>query len=239
MQFYKVEPDPRLSEMADGRYTWYLPSVTCEACGRSSGGYIAGYPNLDIHGKLHESAYQLRSPVTCSEFEALKQPLVPIAEKGRPLLPGLGFGPFRGTVKHTEKRDFMWVWSTELLPREPAWAVLTQKVMGLRCGPAVMRDRKTNEVRQDYRRVFDLEMINCLMRGAIQPAFECKQCASCGVGIKDDDAPLVLRRSAIPHGTVLFVPKEFPRLIIASEVFAEAARDARLNNISFSPVAAE
>ena len=239
MQLYRVDPKPRLSDMADGRYTWYLPSVKCNACGKSSGGLIAGNPNLDIGGTLDETLYQLRPLVTCSEFEALKQPLVPIAGMDRPLLPGMGFGPFRGTVKHTEKRDFLWVWSTELLPREPAWEVLAETGLRLSTGPAVMRDRKTNEVRQDYRRLFDLEMIDCLVRGAVQPGGDCTQCASCGVGTSDDDAPLVFRRNAIPDGTVLFAPKEFPRIIIASEDFVEAVKEARFNNISFSPVAVE
>ena len=225
--------------MADGRYTWYLPSVRCNACGKSSGGLIAGHPNLDIGGKLDETPYQLRPLVTCSEFQALKQPLVSIAEKDRALFPGMGFGPFRGTVKHTEKRDFIWVWSTQLLPTEAAWEMLSQTGLRLRTGRAVMRDRKTNEVRRDYCRIFDLELINCLVRGAVQPGGDCTQCASCGVGISDDDAHLVFRRNAIPDGTVLFAPKEFPRIIIASEDFVGAVKVARFNNMSFSPVAVE
>src|ERR1043166_52007 len=50
----------------------------------------------------------------------------------------MGFGPFRGTVTHSEKRDFIWVWLQELLPSESTWEALIKKGLNLCTGPAVM-----------------------------------------------------------------------------------------------------
>jgi hypothetical protein len=263
MKLYKVEPKPRLSESADGRFTWSLPVVRCEECDALVGTHI-GYPNLDISGTLDGKRYELPSPVSWSQFEDLKGPLAEIAGRKSPLFPGVRFGPFRGTVKHTEKRDFVWVWLQELLPRESAWERLTQMGLKFPTGPAIMRDRKTQEIRKDYQRIVEVPLVSCVDPQSFEKTNEeeSRQRAEFGARLgvpaqfiqSDDKEPrscskcrlamgegrrlgeLILTRASIPQGTLLFVPQEVPGFIIASEEFAQAVRQARLTNISFEPV---
>lgn len=77
-----------------------------------------------------------------AEFEKLKEPLQKMVGAERHVYPSIGFGPFRGTVKYTEKRDFVWVWLEELFPRESVYQQLTELGLKIPTGPAIMKDRK-------------------------------------------------------------------------------------------------
>ena len=244
MNLFKVVRRPRLADQASGTYTWILPGVNCDVC-KKPVGQPSGYPNLDIRGKLDEDPYTLRYPgdpkgprgrVSWAEYERLKEPLQKLLGTDKPLFPGVGFGTFRGSVVHTEKRDFVWVWLEDLLPRESTYEQLTQAGLKIATGPAIMKDRKTREVREDYRRIVDLPIVPCMAIQTLEFTSESRDCPKCGLVIVKRPERLFLKKDAIPRDVHLFTPEETGS-IIASEEFATTVTKLKMSNIAFEPVA--
>lgn len=233
MKLFKVIPNPWPSELADGKHSWYLPGVRCAVCNKLMGMNV-GYANLDIAGRLDPKPYELRHPVSWAEFEHLKEALEPFAEKEQRLSPSMGFGPFLGSVKHTEKRDFVWVWLHQLLPRENVHELLMQAGLRIDTGPAIMRDRKTREVRSDYRRIVELKVVSCLAAQTFESAGS-TECAGCGKRLKKSPEQVFLEKRYIPENLPLFMPERLS-WIIASAEFVEAVTRLKPKNIAFKPV---
>jgi hypothetical protein len=243
VKLFRVVPKPRLADQADGKYTWRLPGVNCDVCKKPIG-QPSGYPNLDIRGKLDEDLFTLRFPgdpkgprgrISWDEYEQLKTKLQKLLGADKPLFPGMGFGPFRGSVVHTEKRDFVWVWPEELLPSESTYEKLTQAGLQIPTGPANIKDRKTGEVREDYRRIVDLRIVACMAIQTLEFTAESRQCRKCGLVIVKRPERLFLKKDAVPRSLTLFTPEETGS-IIATEDFASTVAKLKFSNIAFEPV---
>jgi len=232
MKLFRVEPKPRWADQADGAFTWKLPSFKCPTCNLLQSEWF-GYPNLSLQGKVEEGLYQARL-VTKYDYLQLARTVESLFPDCPPLYPGTGFGPFRGTVGHGEKRDCLWVSPQKLLLKETAYDQLAESGLRIGTGPAVMEDFKTYQARPEYRRVVDLKVICCMAVQTIEFA-EFRNCSECGVRVLKRPERLFLKKKAIPEDLPLFMVRETAS-IIANEEFAKAVKSLKVKNTAFEPV---
>ena len=242
MKFFRVEPKNRMAEQAHGKYTWRLPAVRCGTCNRHIGERF-GYASLDISSKLDEEPYTLRQPgdprgprglASRTEFDRLKDPIQKLLGEEKPLLPGVGFGPFRGTVRHSEKRDFVWVLLQVLLLKESTLEQLKQAGLRITTGPAIIEDSKTSKISPDYQRIAELEIVSCMAIQTLEFT-ESRSCAECGLSVIKRPERVFLKRSALPERLPLFFVEETAS-IVASDEFATTVKKLKFNNIAFEPI---
>ena len=193
-----------------------------------------GIPTFSVPKDLDRKLYKRYKPVSKPEFEKLARPLRQLIPPSKPLLPGMGLGEFRGTVYRREARDFLWVIAFSLLLKESAYEQLRGAGITLTCGPAVMEDFKTYEVRKEYQRIAEIKPVKCMAVQCLEFA-ESRDCPECGVRITKRPKRLFLKERAIPKGEFLFAVEETDQLI-ANEEFEGTVKALRLKNIAFAPV---
>ena len=232
MQYFRIHAPTVEKITADGSYKWKLRPVRCPVCNRYRSTWT-GLPTLTLPEGLDESLYTLRSPVPKSEFDALVEPLKALAPPSTRFLPGMGFGQFRGTVGHKEKKDFAWS-MFKIFPKEEAYARLADVGIRLPTAPAIMEDLKTGEINEQYRRIVMVKPVECMAVQSLDFA-ESANCIGCGTRIKKRPTKLFLKKKKVPTEEIIFAVEETDQLV-ANEDFRNAVKTLKLSNVAFDPV---
>lgn len=233
MKLFRIQESIPFKYQCDGEYTWHLPAVWCTTCGKYYGTNL-GIPTLDIEGRLDGDKYRRSGSVPPDECESLAAPLRQLMNDRWPVLPGMGFGPFLGTVLKQEKRDFLWLFSRTLLLRESAFEALREAGISMTTGPAICKSSRNPAIRTDYRRVAQIWPAECMDEQTLSYA-EHRRCPSCGLRLKTRPKRVFLRREGIPGGMDVFAMDDCSSVIV-TEKFRDAAMRLRLTNICFEPV---
>ena len=223
-----------MGEEGHGSNRWHLPAMRCGTCNRPHACPLA-YPTLDISGKLNEKQYESRWPVSRMKFEELASPLKKLVDKDMPLLPGMGFGEFRGPIRRREGRDFLWVLDFILILKESAYMRLKDAGIQLVVGPAVINYSNKREVSPDYKHVVEARPVECMSPEMFKHT-EYADCSECGRTIVARPKLLYLKKESVPSELPLFAVLETHQLVV-NEAFAATVTELKLTNIAFEPVA--
>jgi uncharacterized double-CXXCG motif protein len=213
----------------EGERRHYLPGTHCPVCDQYRAEVGVGYPTVDVSAARQVIRRLVADNIELSEYEELRAALVEHVPPELPLMPGVGFGSFKG--KHGGVAlDFMW-WVGELfVSRHAANSLQTSKAR-FRSAEAHFQTRggKTLDVVEIEAWPVARLHPSCAPAGTLPP------CPKCGRWVVKTTTPILVADTIPAQDDVFRALGATSRIFVTSR-FADALTSHGLRGCSLRPV---
>lgn len=232
MRLFNVSPDQGEWEnrnYIEAVHKWKLPGVKCTICGDTWSTTGLAYPSVDLSVLQNAERYTNSWPVSLSEFDELRQPILPLMPDGSIPPPGTQFGPLLGKAEGTFG-DFAWVNPWTILIRKEAYDSLMSAGVSMPKGiRPILLFTKANPVD-----LLELEIEpHAVMAQSSLSGYEFEYCSGCGRVRDSLPERIKIEGNSIPRQADLFRIRNFSTAIIATEKFLNTVKEFGLSDITF------
>ncbi|NLS76580.1 MAG: hypothetical protein GXY76_04880 [Chloroflexi bacterium] len=229
MDIYRLKPDDDNWEMRYGllaSHKWHLPGVKCPRCGTWAVVGVA-YPAVDLSVLSCEAKYRKARAASLEEYQRLRDAVLPLVPKGSLVVPGTSLGPLTGEARG-RFGSFAWIGSWTMLVQ--AEVIPQLEAVGVKLpvsAPAELHSRAgSRHCFVEFQLMCDALLAAVSFRAEVMKP----PCSVCGREAAVLDR-VVVEESTVPREVDLFRPRNHPAVVLATERFADAARQLGLTNI--------